>query len=60
MPMTNEEYIKGDPQCPYCASEELEWGDVFIDCEYAKQEVKCCECGKEWHDVYELKGWEKK
>lgn len=41
-------------KCPYCKSEDLEYGDGEVqDCTYA-YDVTCNECGKDFEEVYDM------
>ena len=56
--VTHEEYVKaGGMICPWCKSEDLDWGLMEAEIRGATQEVTCNECGKEWLDVHELKAF---
>jgi len=55
MNLTNEQidkYLDNSYCCPFCGSEDLEWGPIDIEDTEAYQEVTCQGCGKEWQDVY--------
>ena len=57
--MTDEEYIKGDGnKCPFCGSEDITGGSIDVEGHSAVQEVSCNECNKEWHDIYQLIGYQ--
>jgi formate dehydrogenase maturation protein FdhE len=53
-----EDYVKHPYFCPFCGSNEIDASktDAFENLMY--QWVRCDSCGTEWHDVYELIGFE--
>ena len=53
-----DRYIKHPYSCPYCGADEIDASkpDAFENMMY--QWVRCSECETEWHDVYELVGFE--
>lgn len=57
--MTQRRYrrTKG-ARCPFCGSSELEGGSFNVDSGSASQEMSCLACDKEWHDTYELTGYQ--
>lgn len=59
-PLSDEEYVnKSGNVCPFCLNENIEAEKYAqIDGASASQEVICNDCGEEWVDVYELKGYE--
>ena len=58
-PLSQGEYRQnGGCSCPFCGNSDVEGGFVEVDAGTAWQKVKCNGCGKEWHDVYNLDGYE--
>ena len=53
-----ERYVKHPYFCPFCGygAVEATKTDAFENMMY--QWVRCDKCGTEWHDVYELVGFE--
>lgn len=49
-----QEYLKDPTSCPYCESKDITGGFVDIHTGGAAQPVKCTECQRTWHDVYQL------
>ena len=52
-------YIKNPFFCPFCKSDEIDAGpgmDPFENMAY--QSVRCVTCETEWHDIFELVGYE--
>lgn len=50
-------YVQSDGRyCPYCRSAELTMGKYDADEGWITFAVTCDECGKEWRDLYVLKG----
>jgi formate dehydrogenase maturation protein FdhE len=51
-------YIANPHFCPFCGADEIDASktDAFENMMY--QWVRCSECETEWHDVYELVGFE--
>lgn len=52
------EYMKDPDHCPYCESGRLTGSFVDLFSQGAAQPVKCEDCGRTWHDIYELVGVE--
>jgi formate dehydrogenase maturation protein FdhE len=52
------EYLKDPDHCPYCGSTYISGSMVDLFTQGAAQPVKCTECGRTWHDIYELVGVE--
>ena len=60
-PMSNSEYSRNfGLLCPFCGSNNLEWGEIDIGSGSAGQEVYCRNknCQAEWDDYYQLKGYD--
>lgn len=50
-----QDYLKKEGvRCPMCQSDNIEGGQMNIECNVATQEVKCHNCGEEWTDLYTL------
>ena len=61
MMLTNKQYrARDEGSCPFCNSQDLEWHNLDFDGKYAKHEVSCLDCEKEWYDVYKLRGYEER
>lgn len=51
----------GGNRCPYCKSDSIESLELpQVDLGYCSQKVVCCDCEKEWKDIYTLVGFETK
>jgi hypothetical protein len=57
--LTPQEYvaIRG-VKCPFCCSDDLNGDDFNVDQGTCSQEISCLACGKGWHDIYQLTGYE--
>jgi formate dehydrogenase maturation protein FdhE len=58
---TDAAYIKNPNFCPYCKSDDIRLaGDGKLESAWYKvyQWIRCNACETEWHDVYELVGYE--
>jgi len=52
-------YVRlGGTHCPFCDSEDITGAEVNIDAGTASQEVSCNSCDEEWHDLYQLEGFQ--
>lgn len=50
-------YVKASgAACPYCGSQQIEGGNVQVDCGGAQQEITCNHCRAQWTDAYTLDG----
>lgn len=58
-PMTNKEYVQADGAvCPFCRSDEITTaGTLEADGAGGTQNIRCENCGRQWWDVYDLKGY---
>jgi hypothetical protein len=55
--LTQSEYKNKPNHCPSCSSDMCEGEGVTIETGIAYQSVGCNDCGAEWVDNYELKGY---
>lgn len=46
----------GDCACPYCKSTTTYYAPIEISGGYARQEVTCDDCKKEWAEIYKMIG----
>jgi|TARA_Y100000034_G_scaffold41743_1_gene51279 formate dehydrogenase maturation protein FdhE len=53
-------YIKNPTFCPYCKSDDIRLAGDGLEAVWYKvyQSIRCNVCETEWHDVYELVGYE--
>ena len=58
--LSHRQYIQSDGTlCPFCGSASIEGlAGVEVDARTARQEMGCGECGRFWHDLYQLVGYE--
>ncbi len=50
-----QRYVEqGGVNCPYCGGDQLDGGSVEIDGAFARQEVCCLDCRRDWIDEYKL------
>lgn len=59
VPLTDEEYLE-QGVCPWCRSDHIEPGvDLdYEDSDRARQVIECKDCGKTWHDLMQVTGYE--
>jgi transcription elongation factor Elf1 len=55
---TTERYIRNPYFCPFCKHGAVEATKIEAFENMVYQWVRCDECGTEWHDIYELVGFE--
>lgn len=56
--LTNKQYVERSGMiCPWCLSDDLEWGDMEAESRGANQFVSCNKCEKEWLDIHGLTGF---
>lgn len=55
--MEDEDYVSNgeNPCCPYCESDNLDLHDAKYS---IGMEVRCLDCKAEWHEIYEMVGYE--
>jgi hypothetical protein len=41
--------------CPYCDSENIDYGELYLDNESLYFPIVCVECGNEWAEWHDLK-----
>jgi hypothetical protein len=54
-------YVKNPNFCPFCKSDEIRLaGDTKLESinDMVYQWIRCDTCETEWHDIYELTGYE--
>ena len=51
-------YLKAPSSCPFCNSSNITALHWDAESGMAWQEVDCLNCGKEWHDIYQLSHYE--
>jgi hypothetical protein len=51
-------YLKAPSTCPFCNSGNISGDSWEAQSGQAWQEVECRDCGKEWHDIYQLSHYE--
>ena len=49
-----EKRIKEQGICPYCGSDDIEWGFREIDDPFLFDNGSCCKCGRDFIDVYKI------
>lgn len=53
--LSHKQYVeKSGMICPWCLSDDLDWGHLEAETRGATQEVSCNSCDKQWVDVHEL------